>query len=88
MIVFRNYQWGRRSGLKGVRAHDDGVHTAWWPRHLGAQLDADWNADGAVEIGSPSSRARLLVIPTDEERMIARQVQAVIVETTTAKRLS
>ena len=39
---------------------------------LGAELDPAANAAHAMEIGAPSGRLRLLVIPTDEEAMIAR----------------
>lgn len=39
---------------------------------LGAELDQAANAAHALEIGAPSARLRLLVIPTDEEAMIAR----------------
>jgi acetate kinase len=41
---------------------------------LGAEIDPESNAEGALNIGSASSRVRLLVMPTDEERMIARHV--------------
>lgn len=41
---------------------------------LGAALDVEANEAGATEIGQPGSRLRLLVVPTDEELMIARQV--------------
>jgi acetate kinase len=38
---------------------------------LGIVLDEAANARGATVISSPSSRVRVLRIPTDEERMIA-----------------
>ena len=41
---------------------------------LGLELDRDANAAGAVSIGAGA--ARVLVIPTDEERVIARAVAA------------
>ena len=39
---------------------------------LGAELDPAANAAGAGRISTPSSRVALLVVPTDEELMIAR----------------
>jgi acetate kinase len=47
---------------------------------LGIEVDEERNradAEGARRIGSDSSRASVLVIPTDEELAIARQVRAV-----------
>ncbi|MER2508994.1 MAG: acetate/propionate family kinase [Amaricoccus sp.] len=45
---------------------------------LGAELDPDANAAGATVISTPASRVTLLVIPTDEELMIARHTLALI----------
>ena len=45
---------------------------------LGAELDAAANAAGATCISTPSSRVALLVIPTDEEMMIARATLALV----------
>ncbi|GLS19210.1 acetate kinase [Labrys miyagiensis] len=45
---------------------------------LGAELDAAANEAGAVCISSPKSRVALLVVPTDEELMIARQTLALL----------
>nr|MBL8455461.1 acetate kinase [Zoogloeaceae bacterium] len=42
--------------------------SAW----LGIELDADANAEGRVRIEAPGSRVAVAVVPTDEERMIAR----------------
>ena len=39
---------------------------------LGATLDAEANARGRTMISTPGSALRVLVVPTDEERMIAR----------------
>ncbi len=39
---------------------------------LGAALDEEANARGAMRISRPKSRIEILVIPTDEEAMIAR----------------
>jgi acetate kinase len=47
---------------------------------LGAELDPGANAEGATVISTPTSRVRLLVVPTDEELMIARHVLAVLAD--------
>lgn len=39
---------------------------------LGVELDAEANARHGPEISRPGSRVRVLVLPTDEDRMIAR----------------
>jgi acetate kinase len=43
---------------------------------LGAHLDAETNARGDTVISAPGSTPTLLVIPTDEEAMIARHTRA------------
>jgi len=45
---------------------------------LDATLDAEQNAAGATVISSPDSRVSLLVVPTDEELMIARHTYALL----------
>ena len=45
---------------------------------LGLELDAARNAAGARVISAELSRARALVIPTDEERVIARAASAAL----------
>jgi acetate kinase len=45
---------------------------------LGATLDPTANAAGAGRISTPSSRVALLVIPTDEELMLARHSLALV----------
>lgn len=45
---------------------------------LGAALDADANEAGATVISAPKARLKVLVIPTNEELMIARQTLAVL----------
>jgi acetate kinase len=45
---------------------------------LGADLDAAANEAGATRISAPASRVALLVVPTDEELMIARHTLALI----------
>jgi acetate kinase len=45
---------------------------------IGAELDAAANAAGATRISTSSSRVALLVIPTDEELMIARHTLALV----------
>ncbi|MFQ6180592.1 acetate/propionate family kinase [Sinorhizobium meliloti] len=45
---------------------------------LGADLDPASNDAGAALISTPASRVQLLVVPTDEELMIARHTMALI----------
>lgn len=45
---------------------------------LGAELDPAANASGAIVISTPASRVRLMVVPTDEELMIARHTAGLI----------
>lgn len=45
---------------------------------LGAELDETANDRGDMVISTPASRLRLLVVPTDEELMIARQTLALL----------
>ena len=45
---------------------------------LGAILDPDANAAGATVISTPASGVRLLVVPTNEELMIARHTLALV----------
>ena len=45
---------------------------------LGARLDADANAAGAPYISTAESRVALLVVPTDEELMIARHTLGLV----------
>jgi acetate kinase len=45
---------------------------------LGAALDPGANDAGATRISTPSSRVALLVVPTDEELMIARHTLALV----------
>lgn len=45
-------------------------------RWLGAELDPAANEAGALRISTPESRVALLVVPTDEELMIARHTLA------------
>lgn len=47
-------------------------------RWLGAELDAQANAAGAMRISTPDSRIDMLVLPTDEEWIIARHTAALI----------
>ena len=49
---------------------------------LGAEIDPAANAAGATCISTPASRLPILVIPTDEERMIARHTFALTSGTT------
>lgn len=50
---------------------------------LGAKLDAAANEAGAARISHPDSSVALLVIPTDEEQMIARHTLALVGNPTT-----
>jgi acetate kinase len=45
---------------------------------LGSELDSAANDGGATRISTPDSRVSLLVVPTDEELMIARHTLALI----------
>ena len=45
---------------------------------LGAELDPAANEAGATRISTPASRVALLVVPTDEELMIARHTLALV----------
>ena len=45
---------------------------------LGAELDPAANDTGAARISTPASRVALLVVPTDEELMIARHSLALV----------
>lgn len=52
-------------------------------RWLGAALDPTANEAGEVVISAPYSRVRLLVVPTNEELMIARHTLALVAELAT-----
>ena len=45
---------------------------------LGVELDAARNAESAQEISTDASRVRVLVVPTDEERIVARHTAALL----------
>jgi acetate kinase len=67
----------------GVGENDAGMRAAICDGlgFLGIELDADVNeATRAVakDISSPGSRVRVLVVPTDEEGVIAEQTVAVV----------
>ena len=47
-------------------------------RWLGAELDRDGNAENRELISTANSRVKLLVVPTDEEQMIARHTLALL----------
>jgi acetate kinase len=47
-------------------------------RWLGLELDDALNARGAGRIGAEASRVAAWVVPTDEERMVARHTAAVL----------
>ncbi|HAU77390.1 MULTISPECIES: acetate/propionate family kinase [Agrobacterium] len=54
------------------------AHLNW----LGVELDQNHNVEGGQEISTPSSRVKVLVVPTDEEQVIANEALAL----TTSKR--
>jgi acetate kinase len=43
---------------------------------MGVRIDPEANAAGEREIGAAGAGVRLMVVPTDEELMIAREVMA------------
>ncbi|MGC8863730.1 MAG: acetate/propionate family kinase, partial [Armatimonadota bacterium] len=47
---------------------------------LGVEIDSERNraAEGQADVSTPESRVRVLVIPTNEERMIARETARVV----------
>jgi acetate kinase len=47
---------------------------------LGVVFDADGNAQGKSLISRPESRVALLVVPTDEELMIAQHTLALLTQ--------
>jgi acetate kinase len=53
---------------------------------LGASLNADANAANALRISRPESRVAVLVVPTDEELMIARHTVAMLSASSRAAR--
>lgn len=53
------------------------VETLGW---LGLVLDAEANARHGLRVSAAASRVEILVIPTDEEVVVARQVRAVLAE--------
>jgi acetate kinase len=52
---------------------------------LGAELDPAANAGSALRISTKSSRIPVLVVPTDEELMIAKHTQALLSKTSKAE---
>lgn len=64
----------------GIGEHQASVRAAicQWLAWLGVKTDSDRNGDGALEIHSRDSRVALLVIPTDEERIIAEETIAIL----------
>ncbi|MBL8708699.1 MAG: acetate kinase, partial [Rhodospirillaceae bacterium] len=50
------------------------VAGAW----LGLDLDDAANRAGSFDVTAPGARARTLIVPTDEERMIAQHTRAVL----------
>lgn len=53
------------------------IETLGW---LGLVLDTEANARHATRVSAADSRVEILVIPTDEEWVVARQVQAALAE--------
>jgi len=62
-------------GQRDVKTRRDVVDGCAW---LGAVLDDDANTAGKTRIDAASSRVPVWVLPTDEERVIARQTAALV----------
>jgi len=64
----------------GIGEHAAAIRAAVCARlgWLGLELDASANAAGAPRIGTPESRAAILVIPTDEEAMVAHHTRGIL----------
>lgn len=64
----------------GIGENDAGVRAAVATgcRWLGLELDETRNAAGAARISTDASRVSAWIIPTDEERMVARHTAAVL----------
>jgi acetate kinase len=64
----------------GIGEHSAAIRAAICARlaWLGVRLDSTANEAGATRISAPSSAVEVLVIPTDEEAMIARHTHTVI----------
>jgi acetate kinase len=64
----------------GIGEHAPAIRQAICERAgaLGLQLDALANEANATRVSAPASAARIYVVPTDEERMIAMHTQAVL----------
>jgi acetate kinase len=66
----------------GIGEHSASVRAAVVARlgWLGAELDQAANAAGGPKISTPASKLRVLVIPTDEELMIARHTLRAVMD--------
>jgi len=64
----------------GIGEHSAAIRAAICARlaWLGVRLDSTANEAGATRISAPSSAVEVLVIPTDEEAMIARHTHTII----------
>ncbi|VWB96226.1 acetate kinase [Burkholderia lata] len=64
----------------GIGEHQPGVRAAicQWLGWLGVAVDIDANRANAAEIHGRASRAALLVLPTDEEQVIAEETLAIL----------
>ena len=64
----------------GIGEHDGALRAAVCQRlaWLGVRLDETANAANAIRISAPDSAVEVLVIPTDEEAVIARHTRATI----------
>lgn len=69
---------GERSAMLRARIAE---RLAW----LGAKIDFDANQAGAISISAQDSQVRILVIPTNEELMIARHTLAAVSTNTTTE---
>ncbi|PRE80695.1 acetate/propionate family kinase [Burkholderia gladioli] len=64
----------------GIGEHQPGIRAAIcrWLGWLGVAVDIDANRANAAEIHGRASRAALLVLPTDEEQVIAEETLAIL----------
>ena len=82
----RLWRWLSLCGLpRRLCAAACGRFSLWLRRHvlracawMGAELDAEANRAGAEIITTPASRLQALVLPTDEQIVIARAARALL----------
>jgi acetate kinase len=62
-------------GQRDVKTRSEVIAGCAW---LGARLDDESNAKGGMRIDAPGSQLPIWVLPTDEERVIARSTAALV----------